>query len=89
MQGAPGDPFWEAKVTVLAEEIEHHVKEEERPGEGYFAQARATGEDMDALGDAMRARKAALMAQFEAEGLPPPVTRSMTGARLELGEPVG
>ena len=55
---------------------------------GLFAQARATGEDMDALGDKMRARKEELLAKFEAEGLPPPVTRSMKGAKVELGEPV-
>ena len=29
MAGGPGDEFYDAKVKVLSEEIEHHVKEEE------------------------------------------------------------
>ena len=36
-----------------------------------FAQARAADVDLVALRDAMLARKAALLAQLEAEGLPP------------------
>ena len=68
--GGEGE-FFEAKVTVLCEEIEHHVQEEEKPGEGFFAQARATGIDMVELRDRMMARKEELMAQAESEGLPP------------------
>ena len=68
--GGEGE-FFEAKVTVLCEEIEHHVQEEEKPGEGFFAQARATGVDMVELRDRMMARKEELMAQAESEGLPP------------------
>lgn len=65
------DDFFEAKVTVLCEEITHHVKEEEMPSEGMFAQARAAGVDMIALRDAMLVRKEELMAQAESGGLPP------------------
>ena len=65
------DEFFEAKVTVLCEEIEHHVKEEEKPGEGMFAQARDAGVDMVALRDRMLARKEELKAQAESGGLPP------------------
>ena len=68
--GGEGE-FFEAKVTVLCEEIEHHVQEEEKPGEGFFAQARATGIDMVELRDRMMTRKEELMAQAESEGLPP------------------
>ena len=68
--GGEGE-FFEAKVTVLCEEIQHHVQEEEKPGEGFFAQARATGIDMVELRDRMMARKEELMAQAESEGLPP------------------
>lgn len=69
--GGPDDKFYEAKVTVLSEDILHHVKEEEMPGEGMFAQARAADVDLIALRDQMLARKEELMAQAQAGGLPP------------------
>jgi hypothetical protein len=79
------DEFYDAKMTVLSEEIKHHVKEEEKPGEGTFAQARKGGLDMDALGERLTARKRELLAKFKAEGLPPPTTRSFTGHKLQQG----
>ncbi|MDG2520626.1 hemerythrin domain-containing protein [Caulobacter segnis] len=88
LQNGPDAEFFEAKVKVLGEEIEHHVKEEERPAEGMFAQARATGADMVAIGEAMAARKAELMAQYEREGVPPPETRSFQGAEVARGEEI-
>lgn len=69
--GGPDDKFYDAKVTVLSEDILHHVKEEEMPGEGMFAQARAADVDLVALRDQMLARKEELMAQAQAGGLPP------------------
>jgi len=87
-QGNPDDEFYDAKMTVLSEQIQHHVKEEEKPGEGYFAQARKGDLDMDALGAQMRARKEELMATFKKNGLPPPETRSFTGHKMVQGEPV-
>ncbi|HRD47394.1 MAG TPA: hemerythrin domain-containing protein [Caulobacter sp.] len=84
----PDEAFYDAKVKVLSEQIEHHVEEEEKRSEGMFAQARKAGLDMDALGDQMRARKEALTAKFESEGLPPPETRSFAGHDLVEGEPV-
>ncbi len=86
--GEPDEDFYEAKVTVLSEEIEHHVKEEERPKEGMFAQARATDVDLVALGAAMAARKEELKAQFKANGLPTPTARTLKPVKIELGEPV-
>lgn len=88
MAGAPGEDFFEAKVTVLAEDIEHHVHEEEMPKEGMFAQARATDVDLKALGEAMAARKAELTAEFKANGLPIPTARTLKPVQIELGEPV-
>jgi hemerythrin superfamily protein len=84
----PSNEFYDAKMKVLSEQIKHHVKEEEKPGEGFFAQAREAGIDMDALGDQLRARKEELLAQIEKAGLPPPETRSFTGHKIEQGEPV-
>ncbi len=71
MSGGPDEEFYDAKVKVLGEEIEHHVEEEEKPKEGMFAQAREADVDLVALRDQMAARKEELMAQAESEGLPP------------------
>ena len=63
--GSPEDDFYDAKVKVLSEMIEHHVEEEEKRAEGMFAQARAAGLDMDKLADDMRARKMTAMEEFQ------------------------
>ena len=67
--GGQGE-FFEAKVKVLSEEIEHHVKEEEQPKKGYFAQVRDSDIDVKALLEPIVARKKELKAQAEAGGLP-------------------
>jgi len=64
--GSPEDEFYEAKVKVLAEMIEHHVEEEEQRVEGMFSQARAAGLDLDDLADRMRARKASALEEYQA-----------------------
>ena len=86
--GGPDEEFYAAKVKVLSEEIQHHVKEEEKPAEGLFAQARKAGLDMDALGAQMAARKEEALVQIKAGGLPTPETRTFKGAELERGEPI-
>ena len=63
--GGPDEQFYDAKVKVLSEMIEHHVEEEEKRVEGMFSQARSAGLDMDALADAMRARKTTATTEFE------------------------
>ena len=68
--GSPEDDFYDAKVTVLSEEIKHHVHEEEMRGEGMFAQCRGTDVDLVALGNQMATRKQELLAQAKGEGLP-------------------
>src|ERR1700748_2029701 len=55
----PSEEFYDAKVKVLGEYIKHHVKEEEQPG-GIFAQAKRGDEDLDQMGERMKARKAEL-----------------------------
>jgi hemerythrin superfamily protein len=72
LAGGPDDEYYDAKVTVLQEQIEHHVEEEEKRMEGMFAQARKAGLDMDALGEQLAARKMELTAEFEATGIPKP-----------------
>jgi hypothetical protein len=76
--GSPDDQFYEAKVKVLKEEIEHHIKEEEKQSDNIFSQARKTDVDLDALGERMAARKAELMALAESEGLPPAQPATLT-----------
>lgn len=76
--GSPSDEYYDAKVKVLGEQIEHHVEEEEARMEGLFAQARKTGLDMDALGEQMAARKAELIASYEKSGLPKPELTTMS-----------
>jgi hemerythrin superfamily protein len=68
--GEPSDQFYDAKVKVLQEDIEHHVKEEEKESGNLFSQARKADVDLDALGERMAARKAELQQLAESEGLP-------------------
>jgi hemerythrin superfamily protein len=74
----PSDDYYDAKVKVLQEEIEHHVKEEEKQQGNIFSQARKTDVDLAALGEQMAARKAELMRQAETQGLPPAQTATLT-----------
>ena len=84
----PDSEFYDAKMKVLSEDIKHHVKEEERRGDGIFAQAKEAGLNLDALGTQMLERKEQLMVQIKTEGLPFPITRAFTGHKLKQGSPV-
>ncbi|HZW48404.1 MAG TPA: hemerythrin domain-containing protein [Microvirga sp.] len=66
----PDEDFYDAKVSVLQEQIEHHVKEEEKQRDNLFSQTRKTDVDLQALGARMAARKAELMALAQSGGLP-------------------
>ena len=59
------DPMFDAKVKVLGEYIDHHVKEERTE---MFPKARATKVDLVKLRDQMQMRKEELMAELE--GMP-------------------
>ena len=72
------DEFFDSKVKVLSEEIEHHVEEEEKRMEGLFAQAKKAGLDMDALGEQLALRKAELTEQFKSTGIPEPKLTTMS-----------
>jgi selenocysteine-specific translation elongation factor len=58
---AAGDDHYDATVTVLGEEVEHHIEKEE--GE-LFEAARAAGIDLDDLGEQLAARKEELEADL-------------------------
>jgi hypothetical protein len=70
------DEYFDTKVHVLQEEVEHHIKEEEKPG-GIFAEARKADLDMDALGERIAERKSELMKRYKADGLPKPKLTTM------------
>ena len=78
--GSPDDKFYDAKVKVLQEEVEHHIKEEEKQSGNIFSQARKADVDLEALGEQMAARKAELQQMAESEGLPPASTSTMETA---------
>ena len=69
----PGDTLYDAKVTVLGEYIDHHVKEEE---EEMFPKVRKANLDLVELGSSLAQRKEELKADSgitEARGaIPPP-----------------
>jgi hemerythrin superfamily protein len=69
-----GDDFFDAKVQVLGEEITHHVREEEKE---LFPQVRRADIDLDALGERLALRKAELMREFKASGVPEPELTTM------------
>ena len=75
--GGPSDEYFDAKVKVLKEEIEHHVEEEEKPKDGLFAQTRAADIDLKELGERLAQRKEALQAETKASGLPAPETTTL------------
>lgn len=60
-EASPDDDLYDAKVTVLGEQIDHHVEEEEGD---MFPKAKKAKVDTQALGGAMRKRKMALIAEM-------------------------
>ena len=76
IEGGDGqsDDFFDAKVQVLSEEIDHHVKEEEGD---LFPQVRKADIDLDALGEQLAARKQELMRDYKKSGTPTPELKTM------------
>lgn len=70
------DEFFATKVHVLSEEIEHHIKEEEKAG-GIFAEARQSDLDLETVGEQLAQRKKQLIARYKEDGPPTPTLRTM------------
>lgn len=62
----PEDEYFDAKVTVLAELIRHHVNEEEQ-SDGMFAKATESDMDLHSLGAELQARQE----EMSADATPP------------------
>jgi hemerythrin superfamily protein len=77
-----GDPLFEARVTVLAEMIKHHVKEEES-FKGMFLTARVAKMDLRALGALLQARKRELEAGDRRSADEPEVASTTSVAELQ------
>ncbi len=60
----PDDELYDAKVKVLGEYIDHHVKEEQ---DEMFPKVKDAGMDTKAVGEELLARKEALMAELGIE----------------------
>jgi hypothetical protein len=59
----PSDDYYDAKVTVLGEYVDHHVEEEQNE---MFKKARKAKVDMEKLGKKMATRKRAILRELEA-----------------------
>jgi hemerythrin-like domain-containing protein len=80
---SPGDDHYDAKVTVLGELIEHHVKEEE--GEMFPKAKKAI--DTKAVGAELAARKAELASEMGVEAVPLPAgKKGNSGRRATAGK---
>ena len=68
------DDFFDAKVQVLGEQIDHHVKEEE---DELFPKVRKADIDTNSLGEQLAARKQELMKDYKADGVPEPELKTI------------
>ncbi|NOW46379.1 hypothetical protein FHW96_002539 [Novosphingobium sp. SG751A] len=70
MHGRSNDPYRDAKFRVLAEQVRHHVCEEEQAG-GIFQKAQACGIDTPELARRMTARRSQLESAGPLAATPP------------------
>src|SRR3546814_20678422 len=76
-QAQPDEEYYDAKVLVLKEQIEHHVKEEEKQHDSTFAQARKADVDLQKLGEQLQARKSDLTEEAQSGRLETAATHTL------------
>jgi hemerythrin-like domain-containing protein len=74
----PGDDHFDATVTVLGEEVEHHIDKEESD---MFEAARSAGIDLDDLAEQLTARKEELDEDLSSPATPIDAMEPHDGAR--------
>ena len=74
----PGDDLYDAKFTVLGENVNHHIREEQNE---MFPKVRKTKLDLNALGEQMARRKAELQSQVSPGDGSDPAKRAMGSSR--------
>src|SRR3984893_13333670 len=82
--GSPDDPYYDAKVKVLSEDIKHHVAEEEKSTNGIFAKGKQANINTGDLAKQMGDRKRELTEKAKAGGLGSPETHSFR-VRTNIG----
>lgn len=60
----PDEPLYDAKVTVLGENVDHHVEEEQ---DEMFVKAKKAKVDLEVLGEEIAQRKEELLAELASE----------------------
>ena len=80
---SPDDQYFDAKVKVLSEQLQHHVKEEEKKQGNMFAKARKAGVDLKALGERMAGEKEQLLLRMKS-ARPTPPTPTMEHTRIAV-----
>jgi hemerythrin superfamily protein len=75
---SPDDELFDAKVVVLGEYVNHHIREEQNQ---MFPQVRKTDLDLNALAEQLRTRKKELMAEMGIDEDASRASQGSSGAR--------
>ncbi len=86
MRGDERDRYRDAKISVLAEQVKHHVAEEEKARTGIFAKAKQAGLDLTELGQRIQRRKQELQDEGDLQPGRPVSFQAETGGNRSAKE---